>query len=105
MQPGYCDTARDGLQRRSLFRSQYSDAQSDNRRRRAPGNPLVKFAKILGFHITVLDDRVIYANRERFPDADEVLAGDMAETFAASRSRRKPILCSLPAAISSTSPA
>jgi xanthine dehydrogenase accessory factor len=43
--------------------------------------PLVKFAKILGFHTTVLDDRVIYANRERFPDADEVLAGDMAETL------------------------
>ena len=43
--------------------------------------PLVKFAKILGFHITVLDDRVIYANRERFPDVDEVLAGDMAETL------------------------
>jgi xanthine dehydrogenase accessory factor len=43
--------------------------------------PLVRFAKILGFHITVLDDRVIYANRERFPDADEVLAGDMAETL------------------------
>jgi xanthine dehydrogenase accessory factor len=39
--------------------------------------PLVKFAKILGFHITVLDDRVIYANRERFPEADEVIAGDM----------------------------
>jgi xanthine dehydrogenase accessory factor len=43
--------------------------------------PLVKFAKILGFHITVLDDRVIYANRERFPDVDEVLVGDMAETL------------------------
>jgi xanthine dehydrogenase accessory factor len=43
--------------------------------------PLVKFAKILGFHISVLDDRVMYANRERFPDADEVLAGDMAETL------------------------
>lgn len=43
--------------------------------------PLVKFAKILGFHITVLDDRVMYANRERFPEADEVLAGDMAETL------------------------
>jgi xanthine dehydrogenase accessory factor len=40
--------------------------------------PLVQFARILGFHITVIDDRVIYANRERFPDADEVLAGDMA---------------------------
>ena len=43
--------------------------------------PLVKFAKILGFHITVLDDRVIYANRERFPEVDEVLVGDMAETL------------------------
>ncbi|HSW39560.1 MAG TPA: XdhC family protein [Acidobacteriota bacterium] len=43
--------------------------------------PLVQFAKILGFHVTVLDDRVKYANRERFPDADEVLVGDMAETL------------------------
>jgi xanthine dehydrogenase accessory factor len=43
--------------------------------------PLVKFAKILGFHITVLDDRVMYANRQRFPDVDEILVGDMAETL------------------------
>ncbi|MDR0310264.1 MAG: XdhC family protein [Acidobacteriota bacterium] len=43
--------------------------------------PLVQFTKILGFHTTVLDDRVIYANRERFPNADEVLTGDMAETL------------------------
>jgi len=43
--------------------------------------PLVKFARILGFHITVIDDRVIYANQERFPDADEVIVGDMAETL------------------------
>jgi xanthine dehydrogenase accessory factor len=43
--------------------------------------PLVKFAKVLGFHITVLDDRVLYANRGRFPEADEVLAGDMAATL------------------------
>lgn len=43
--------------------------------------PLAQFAKILGFHITVLDDRVIYANRERFPDVDEVIVGDMAETL------------------------
>ncbi len=40
--------------------------------------PLVKFAKILGFHVTVLDDRVLYASRDRFPDADEVLVGNMA---------------------------
>ncbi len=43
--------------------------------------PLVRFARILGFHITVLDDRVVYANRERFPEADEVLVGDMAATL------------------------
>ena len=44
--------------------------------------PLVQFTKILGFHTTVMDDRVIYANRERFPNADEVLTGDMAETLS-----------------------
>ena len=43
--------------------------------------PLAQFTKLLGFHVTVIDDRVIYANRERFPDADEVLAGDMAQTL------------------------
>ena len=43
--------------------------------------PLVKFAKTLGFHITVVDDRVMYANRNRFPDVDEILVGNMAETL------------------------
>lgn len=43
--------------------------------------PLELFARTLGFHTTVMDDRVIYANRERFPNADEVLVGDMAETL------------------------
>jgi xanthine dehydrogenase accessory factor len=43
--------------------------------------PLVKFARILGFHITVIDDRVMYASRQRFPDADEVMVGNMAETL------------------------
>lgn len=41
--------------------------------------PLVKIAKLLGFHVTVIDDRLLFANRERFPDADSVLVGDMAE--------------------------
>jgi len=41
--------------------------------------PLVKIAKVLDFHVTVIDDRMLYANRERFPDADEVLVGDMAQ--------------------------
>lgn len=41
--------------------------------------PLVKIAKVMDFHVTVIDDRLLYANRERFPDADEVLTGDMAQ--------------------------
>jgi xanthine dehydrogenase accessory factor len=41
--------------------------------------PLVQIAKILDFHVTVIDDRLLYANRERFPAADEVLVGDMAQ--------------------------
>jgi len=41
--------------------------------------PLVKIAKVLDFYVTVIDDRLLYANRERFPDADEVRVGDMAQ--------------------------
>jgi xanthine dehydrogenase accessory factor len=41
--------------------------------------PLVEMAKVLDFHVTVIDDRLLYANRERFPKADEVLVGDMAQ--------------------------
>lgn len=41
--------------------------------------PLVRMAKVLDFHVTVVDDRLLYANRERFPDADDVLVGDMAK--------------------------
>jgi xanthine dehydrogenase accessory factor len=43
--------------------------------------PLVRMAKVLDFHVTVIDDRILYANRERFPDADEVVVGDMAQTL------------------------
>jgi xanthine dehydrogenase accessory factor len=45
--------------------------------------PLVKMAKILDFHVTVIDDRLLYANRERFPEADEVIINDMAQTLKA----------------------
>ena len=41
--------------------------------------PLVRMAKVLDFHVTVIDDRLLYANRERFADADDVLVGDMAQ--------------------------
>ena len=40
--------------------------------------PLARLAKVLDFHVTVLDDRILFANRDRFPDADDVRVGDMA---------------------------
>ncbi len=43
--------------------------------------PLVRIAKVLDFHVTVIDDRLLYANRDRFPDADEVIVNDMARTL------------------------
>ncbi len=36
--------------------------------------PLATLGKMLGFHVTIIDDRASFANRERFPDADEVIA-------------------------------
>jgi xanthine dehydrogenase accessory factor len=42
--------------------------------------PLVRMARILDYYVIVIDDRMLFANRERFPDADEVIVGDMAET-------------------------
>ena len=37
---------------------------------------LYKVARIAGFDITVIDDREAYASRERFPDAQQVIAED-----------------------------
>ncbi len=45
--------------------------------------PLVKIAKLMDYHVVVIDDRMLFANRERFPAADEVVVGDMAETVKA----------------------
>jgi xanthine dehydrogenase accessory factor len=47
--------------------------------------PLSQIAKIAGFEVAVLDDRIKYANRDRFPEADVVEAGpisDLAEKFS-----------------------
>ena len=41
--------------------------------------PVAQVAKIAGFEVVVLDDRVKYASRERFPDADVVKAGPIPE--------------------------
>jgi xanthine dehydrogenase accessory factor len=41
--------------------------------------PLARMAKSAGFRVEVADDRVKFANRERFPDADLVLVEPFAE--------------------------
>ncbi|MDX1521023.1 MAG: XdhC/CoxI family protein [Anaerolineae bacterium] len=43
--------------------------------------PLVQMGKMIGFEVVVLDDRPKYANRRRFPMADQVLAQPFQETL------------------------
>ena len=47
---------------------------------------LYKVATIAGFDVVVIDDREAYANRQRFPDAREVIAED----FEAATARLNP---------------
>ncbi len=35
--------------------------------------PTCQLLKMIGFHVTVIDDRSSFANRERFPDADQLV--------------------------------
>ncbi|MBL8211897.1 MAG: XdhC family protein [Bryobacterales bacterium] len=42
---------------------------------------LSKVATMAGFATVVVDDREQYANRERFPEADQVIAGEYEELF------------------------
>lgn len=42
---------------------------------------LSRLCAMLGFSVTVIDDREAYANRERFPEADAVLAGNYEDIF------------------------
>jgi xanthine dehydrogenase accessory factor len=42
---------------------------------------LAQIAGLAGFATVVVDDRETFANRERFPDADEVIAGAYEEVF------------------------
>ncbi len=74
------DVPDDRRQVGNFFRSDASAAETDRGRRRAI-SPCrwPEIAKVLDFHVTVIDDRLLYANRERFPDADEVVVGDMAQ--------------------------
>jgi len=43
---------------------------------------LYKVAKSAGFDVTVVDDREAYASRERFPEAQEVIAEDFERVMA-----------------------
>jgi xanthine dehydrogenase accessory factor len=46
------------------------------------GYNIYRVALIAGFEVIVVDDRDAYANRERFPDALDVLAGDMDQIMS-----------------------
>jgi len=42
---------------------------------------LARMAKMLNFRVTVIDDREDYACEERFPEADQLVAADIADTL------------------------
>jgi xanthine dehydrogenase accessory factor len=42
---------------------------------------LAKVASLAGFGVSVVDDRESFANRERFPDVEEVIAGEYEQIF------------------------
>lgn len=44
--------------------------------------PLAALGKLLEFEVVVVDDRPEYANRGRFPEADDILVGPYRETVA-----------------------
>jgi len=44
-----------------------------------------RMAKAVDFHVTVVDDRGIFANRERFPEADEVIVEEFRDVFTKTR--------------------
>ncbi len=44
--------------------------------------PICQIAAVLGFEVTVLDDRSDYANEARFPEAKAVIAADFAPSLA-----------------------
>ncbi len=42
---------------------------------------LARIAEIVDFHVVIIDDREEFANRERFPDADEIIVDDFHAVF------------------------
>jgi xanthine dehydrogenase accessory factor len=45
--------------------------------------PLAQLGSMLGFHVTVIDDRAAFANRERFPNADQIIVRPFAAAIEA----------------------
>lgn len=45
------------------------------------GEASAKIAKMVGFRVAVIDDRPAFANKERFPEADLILAEDFDTAF------------------------
>ena len=43
--------------------------------------PLSRIGSLLGFRVTVIDDRPDFARRDRFPDADRVVVADFSDPF------------------------
>ncbi|MBB6448229.1 xanthine dehydrogenase accessory factor [Geomicrobium halophilum] len=43
--------------------------------------PVEKIGRMLGFYVTVIDDRKAFANREKFPEADEVICMSYLDFF------------------------
>ncbi len=43
--------------------------------------PLCRMGAMLGFRVTILDDRPGFATRERFPEADRLLKADFSDPF------------------------
>lgn len=44
--------------------------------------PIAHLGSLLGYRVTVLDDRPDFATRERFPDADRLIRADFSDPFA-----------------------
>jgi len=42
---------------------------------------VARLAKMVGFHVTVIDDREEFANKERFPEADSVIVDGLETVF------------------------
>lgn len=47
------------------------------------GRALASVAHVVGYRMSVIDDRAAFANEERFPEADRVIAGDIGDAIRA----------------------